>query len=166
MSNYSEFFLNSSSRVVELELIQLSHPNFSKVYYLVRNAINGVTVTHEDTTVHTYEYYPMQLTYKGDRDDLDQGVDLGFGDVGEVLALELDAVYAADGFEVKPVAKVRTYRSDDLTAPLAGPFSYQVDNIAFAKEGATLEAGAQRLNQTSTGENFNVDRFKSLRGFL
>ena len=44
MSRFSEFFLNSRSSVVQLELIQISHPSFSKDYRLVRNAVNGVTV--------------------------------------------------------------------------------------------------------------------------
>ena len=45
MSAYSEFFLNSRSSVVQLELIQISHPSFTKDYRLVRNAVNGVTVS-------------------------------------------------------------------------------------------------------------------------
>lgn len=45
MSAYSEFFLNSRSSVVQLELIQISHPSWTKDYRLVRNAVNGVTVS-------------------------------------------------------------------------------------------------------------------------
>jgi hypothetical protein len=166
MSIYSEFFLNSSSKVVELELIEIAHPNFTSTKRLVRNAIDGITVTLEDTSVHTFDYYPMAITVSGDRDNLDQGIKLNFGDLGQVLPAELDALFAADGFVIKPTLTYRTYRSDDLSAPLYGPAIFLVEDISFTKEGATIQAASQRLNQTSTGQLYTIDRFPMLRGFL
>lgn len=164
--SYVEFFLNSASSVVQLELIELSHPNLSKVYRIVRNAINGVTVTHEDSTTHDYDYYPLQIVPSAAYDDLSNAVQIQFGDLGEVLPTELDLVYTADGFRTKPTLVYRTYRSDDLTAPLYGPVRYVVTNIAFTKEGANFSAGAPSVNLTGTGEIYTFDRFPMLRGFL
>lgn len=44
MSTYVEYFLNSNSNIVELELITITHPNFIQDYNLVRNAYEGVIV--------------------------------------------------------------------------------------------------------------------------
>jgi hypothetical protein len=164
MSNYSQFFLNSSSHVVQLELLEISHPDFSQVYRIVRNAINGVTVTLEDASSHTFDYYPVKITPTGSSNDLDQKIELQFGDLGEILPMELDRVLERPS--TKPTLLYRTYRSDDLTAPLFGPQKFQINMITFKKEGALMEATAARLNLNTTGEVYTMDRFPILNGFL
>lgn len=166
MSNYSAFFLNTNSDIIQLELLEISHPNFSKVYRIVRNAINGVTVTHEDASVHTYDYYPLQITQTGVTDDLDQTLAIQLGDLGQVVPTELDLVNAAAGLLTKPTLLYRTYRHDDLTQPLFGPLRFIISNIAFTDEGSALNAGAPKLNQSSTGEIYTLDRFPMLKGFM
>lgn len=170
MSNYSQFFLNSNSNIVQLELIEISHPQFSQVYRIVRNAIAGVTVTLEDATVKVFTYYPLKISPSGAYNDMDQTLDVTFGDLGQILPLELDRliplVGGLPGTYVKPALVYRTYRSDDLSAPLAGPFAFDVNQISFIKEGATLHCSAKRLNLTATGELYSMDRFPMLRGFL
>lgn len=316
--SYSDFFLNSSSSVVQLELLEIAHPNFSKTYRIVRNAINGVTVTlevipGEDPVVATFDYYPVRITPTGSSNDLDQNLQVIFGDLGQILPTELDLVLAKRGLVngsfdasaanppdawtvyhtgaaptlsyvlgyhsiraiqivsstiytglvqtidpypiiggtysaacfakstpntcvffirfldsggllisqvgadtdtsnvfkriaatgvcpagtasvqlmivtegattttcafdtisvsipnrpiVKPTMIYRTYRSDDLTAPLSGPVRFNVNNITFQKDGATLQCSAPRLNLNSTGELYTMDRFPMLRGFI
>lgn len=166
MSDYSEFFLNTDSNVVELELISITHPNFTQEYHIVRNAMDGVTVTLEDSSVQEFEYYPLSITPLGASDDLDQILKITLGDLGEVLPMELSNVRIANGFATKPELLYRTYRSDDLTAPLRGPFRFELTSLSFDKQGATFEASAPRLNQNSTGERYTIDRFPMLQGFL
>ncbi|MBN46212.1 MAG: hypothetical protein CMH23_07030 [Methylophaga sp.] len=166
MSEYSEFFLNSSSSVVQLELLEISHPNFTKTYRIVRNAVNGVTVTLEDASVETFDYYPLRITGTETRENLDFSLRIDLGDLGEVLPPELDAVSSAGGFETKPIVKYRTYRSDDLNAPLFGPLVLEVKSFSFNREGSTFEAKAPSLNVNKTGELYKIDRFPMLRGFL
>lgn len=166
MSEYSEFFLNSSSNTVQLETFELSHPDFSKVYYVVRNAVNGITATLETSVQVEFEYYPLRIESAGVKDDLDQGIKISFGDLGEVLPLELNLIENAESFNVKPVLIYRTYRSDDLAAPLFGPIVLEIEKFTFTKEGATFEAKAPSLNISKTGEVYNINRFPMLRGFL
>jgi hypothetical protein len=166
MSDYSEFFLNSDSKVVQLELLEISHTSFSQVYRVVRNKSDGVTVTLEDSTEQDFEYYPLKITIGKSGDDLDQELQIDFGDLGEVLPQELDRVQADDNFQEKPVLIYRTYRSDDLTQPLSGPIRYEIPNIPFKRQGASFTARAPRLNQSATGEIYTFDRFPSLKGFL
>jgi hypothetical protein len=166
MSEYSEFFLNSGSNVAELECIEIIDPDFSQVYRKVRNAVNGVTVTHEDGSVHEYEYYPLQIKPIGSGNDLDQVLEVQLGDLGNIIPKELDAKRAADSLRTKPILKYRTYRSDDLSAPLYGPITLEISSLPSTKEGWALRAEAPRLNMTATGELYTTTDFPTLRGFI
>jgi hypothetical protein len=166
-TRYAEYFLESRSSVVQLETIEISHPAFSKVYRLVRNAVGGLTAFVETGGSVFFEYYPMKLVPHHARDDLDFFLSITFGDLGEVLPKELDLVMTAPGgLSVKPTVKYRIYRSDDLSAPLYGPVRLEIESIAFDKEGATFDARAPGLNLTRTGEVYSLTRFPSLRGFV
>lgn len=166
MSAYTEFFLNSKSSVVQLELIEISHSKFTKTYRVVRNAMQGVTVTLETGATATFQYYPLRIENNGSRDDLDQSFTITLGDLGEVLPTELDSVASRDGFGEKPRVVYRTYRSDDLTRPLFGPVILEVESFAFNREGSTFTAKAPSLNINKTGELYLLERFPMLRGFL
>ena len=166
MSRHSEFFLAAPARVVQLELLEISHPAFSQVYRVVRNAVAGVTVTLEDSTQATFTYYPLRIQVLGTKDDLDVGIRIQLGDLGELLPDEIDRVAAADAFDVKPTVKYRVYRSDDLTAPLVGPLVLEIASVPFSREGAAFEARAPRLSIGRTGEIYRLDRFPMLRGFV
>jgi hypothetical protein len=166
MSLYSEFYLNSQSSIVKLDLLTISHPNFTQVFNIVRNSIAGVTVTLEDgVTVQAFQYYPLAITPTGSDNDLDQVLKITLGDLGSILPKQLDAVRAAGNFITKPTLIYREYRSDVLTGPINGPTTFSIDNIAFNDLGATFQASAPRLNQTGTGERYTFDRFPMLRGF-
>lgn len=164
--DYAAYFLNSRSSIVELETIELSHPNFTQTYFCVRNAPRGLTAKLETGVSVDFQYYPMQIQNKGAKNDLDSGLTISFGDLGEVLPKELDSVSSANGFNVKPVILYRTYRSDDLSAPMFGPMKLEVATFAFSQQGATFDAAAPALNLTSTGELYAIDRFPMLRGLL
>lgn len=166
MSAYSEFFLKSKSSVVQLELVEISHSKFTKVYRVVRNAVGGITVTLETGSTATFDYYPLRIENNGTRDDLDQSFTFTLGDLGEVLPKELDAVASGSGFGEKPKVVYRTYRSDDLTVPLFGPVLLEVESFAFNREGSSFTAKAPSLNINKTGELYTLERFPMLRGFL
>ena len=162
-----DFFFDSQASIAELELIELSHPNFSQTYYVVRNAIKGVTVTLETGTVQLFEYYPLAIEASTVREDLDYIIKMKFGDLGEVIPKELDLLAgAANGFQTKPLLLYRTYRSDELTVPMYGPLRLEVAEFNFVKDGAEFEAKAPLLNINRTGEVYTLDRFPMLRGFL
>ena len=166
MSKYTEFFLNSPSNVVQLELIEISHSAFSKIYRIVRNNTSGVTVKLETGSYATFDYYPLKITPISQQDDLDQILKIELGDLGEIIPVELDAVHAANKYNEKPVLIYRTYRSDDLEEILFGPINLEVKSFAFTKNGAAFEAIAPSLNINKTGEFYTIDRFPTLKGFL
>lgn len=166
MSDYTEYFLSADADVVQFECIELAHANFSQTYRVVRNNVAGLTVTHEDASTKVYQYYPLKITAEGSRDDLDQGLRIDVGDLGEIIPAELDAVHTAGGFGTKPTLTYRSYRSDDLTAPLVGPLALEVSSVAFREEGASITAEAPRLNLGRTGIIYTLDEFPMLRGLL
>jgi len=166
MTSYAEFFLNSKSSTVQLETLEISHPNFTKVYRIVRNAVQGVSVTLENGIFADFEYYPLSIENAGIRNDLDQAIKINLGDLGEVLPKELDEITSSSGLGTKPTVIYRTYRSDDLSRPLFGPVYLEVSSFAFNRDGSTFEAKAPSLNITKTGELYKLDRFPMLRGFL
>lgn len=166
MTTYAEFFLKSKSSVVQLETLEISHPDFTKVYRIVRNAVQGVSVTLENGSSASFDYYPLKIENAGIRNDLDQSITINLGDLGEVLPKELDEVSSNNGFSTKPTVVYRTYRSDDLSRPLFGPVVLEVTTFAFNREGSSFEAKAPSLNITKTGEVYKIDRFPMLRGFL
>lgn len=166
MSDYTEFFLKSRASVVQLELLEVSHPSWSQTYRIVRNAADGVTVTLETAVTAEFDYYPARVTSMGSRSDLDVAFRVDLGDLGDIIPLELDAVADDDAFATKPQVLYRTYRSDDLSAPLFGPLVLEADAFSTKAEGTSFVARAPRLNDTSTGELYKLDRFPMLRGFL
>lgn len=166
MSAYTEYFLASKSSVVELELLEVSHSAWSKVYRIVRNATLGVTVTLETAAVVSFAYYPLKIDDSGARDDLDTGLTITIGDLGEELPKEMDRVATANAFGEVPKVVYRTYRSDNLAAPLFGPMLLEADNFSFREDGMSFAARAPSLNTTKTGEFYRLERFPMLRGFL
>lgn len=166
MSTYSEFFLNTKSSIVQLELIEIYHPSFSQIFRLVRNATLGVTVKLEDSIYYAFEYMPMRISLTNEKDDLDQIVKIQFGDLGEIIPNELDLVGIADSFDIKPTLTYRTYRSDDLDNILYGPIILEVKTFSFNGEGCLFEAKAPSLNINKTGEIYSLDRFPMLRALL
>jgi len=163
---YVQFFLNSKSTVVQYECIELSHPSFSKPYYVVRNNTAGLTAKLETGETVFFEYYPLEVSQTDSENNLDYSMKLQFGDLGEVLPLELDRVNESNGFAIRPMFKYRTYRSDDLNQPMFGPQTLEIVNFAFNKNGAMFEANAPRLSIHKTGEVYSIARFPMLRGFL
>lgn len=160
------YFLTSDRDVVRLETVEISHPSFTQVYRRVRNAADGITVRLEDGALAFFDYYPMAITELGDQANLDTGIRIDFGDLGEVLPKELDAAYAADDMATKPVVKYRAYRSDDLESPLLGPLRLEATSFSFRREGASFEATAPYVNNNRTGQTYNLTMFPMQRGFL
>lgn len=167
--SYAEFFLGSSPAVVQYECVELFHTNFSTVFRAVRNHPGPLTVTQTQGFFlgdRVYTYVPMQISPISSSTDLDQKIKIDFGDLGTLIPDQLDLVSAENGFSKKPIMVYRTYRSDDLTEELFGPIELEVVNIAFSREGASLECQAPIANQARSGELYTTYRFPMLETLL
>lgn len=166
MSRWSEFFLASPPSAAQLELVEISHPSFSQVFRVVRNATQGVTVTLETGESAAFTYMPLRITAEETRDTLGYGVTVDFGDLGDLIPAEIDRALAAGTTGTKPMLIYRVYRSDDLGAPVFGPVRLEVTGISLTQKGARIEAGAPSLNTNRTGEMYSLRRFPLLGGLL
>lgn len=164
MSAYSAFFFGSAPNIVQLQLIEFSHPFFSGTYRRVRNNTAGVTVTHEGGAgPFFYSYLPLIIKPIGSGNDLDQSIEITFGDVGELVPTEIASVMKYNAMGTKPLITYREYRSDDLTVPLYGPFIFRVDKIGFNQTGATIKAKAAVFNRGRIGLYYTRRIFPMLR---
>ncbi len=166
MSVYTEFFLNSRASNVELELFEISHPSFNETFYLVRNNPRGVTVNHENGASVDYEYVPIRARLTGPRDDLEQILQIELGDLGEIIPQQVDLIRSANTMATRPLVIYRSYRSNDLTTPLVGPFRLEIKNLSLTKQGASFEAKAPSLNVSKTGERYTMPRFPMFKGLV
>lgn len=163
---YVDFFLNSASSVVQYETFELSHPNFTKVYRVVRNNTLGISAYLETGILVDFDYYPARITPNTTEENLDYSVSIEFGDLGEILPTEIDRVITLNGFGTKPTLIYRTFRSDDLSGPMLGPIKLEIVDLTFNKTGVSFEARAPVFNSYKTGQTYTLERFPMLEGFL
>lgn len=166
MPTLEEFFLNSPSRVIRYETVEISHPSFSQVYRIVRNARFGINAKIETGSTVAFVYYPLQIETTGSNGTLDQSFRFSIGDLGSLVHGELENVIADDTFDIKPQVVYRAYRSDDLDHILYGPIKLELTSIPVNHDGFTFEAKPWQANQNTTGENYTLGSFPGLRGFL
>ncbi len=72
---------------------------------------------------------------------------------------------AANQMNVRPVAKFRTYRSDDTTQPLFGPLTLEISKVTTSEDGSSFECHAPLLNNSRTGILYTRDQFPMIQGF-
>ncbi len=164
-ADYVSFFFDSPSSVPELETLEISHPSFSKTYWLVRNSTFGLGAKLESGAPVYYDYCPMSLRPLADRGTLDYGIATVLGNYDEISD-EIERARAAGTLGTRPTIRYRSYRGDKLGKPMLGPVTLQAQAITTSHEGASFDAVAPSLNVTKTGEPYSVDRFPMLLGFL
>lgn len=155
---YIDFFLGGRASLICYECIEISHPAFSRVYRVVRNATDGLTMRHEDGQEYTYEYYPLKVVKLKNSDDLESGFRISLGDTGTILPVEVRRVMAADASGDKPQVIYRAYRSDNLNKPMLGPFYTEIKTAPYNKEGSTFESRARSMGTHGTGEVYLIER--------
>lgn len=164
---YIDYFLNRPGSVHEIECIEVSHPDFSKTYYVQSYDEEGLTLTHEDGTSHQYAYEPLEIERANTSDDLDQKINITLGDLGQQLSRDLKKIKAGSNAHIKPQVRYRLYRSDNLSKPLTSLQVLQVPGRTRDQNGiSTFAAEAIQLNNSKTGETYTLDRFPLLGGLL
>ena len=166
MPDFNAFFLNGSPDSVLLETLVISHPNFTRTYALVNNAIGGITATLEDGTEQVFQEYPFIRENLEIQNNLDFGFGVQLGDLGEIIPKELDAVRAAGGMNTHPTVVYRSFSSADLSEPLDGPYTLRMVGPAVSTEGTVFRAEALSANASTTGNLYTFDRFPMLRGLV
>ena len=163
---YLDYFLNSNRNIIEHETFELSHPSFSQTRYFTKNDTTGFTATIETGQEVRFDYIPLEVMPDATKADLDLGFEIEFGDVGEILPLELDSIIADNSFTTKPELVYRVFRGDDSQNVLYGPIRLEIETVAFTKDGATIRANVRRFSLTRTGLIYRLTEFPTMRGYL
>lgn len=164
MPDYN-YWLSGNPDDVRLLCVEVSHPAWSKVYRLVQNHADGITVQHENTFSYDYEYVPLTIQRGTNSDDLDQEITIGVGDLGETFPGELKAARASQYSDIRPTLNYREYNLSDLTKPQVTILGLEVTDYEPKIEGAVFVCRAKRMNLTKTGEVYTLDNTPTLRGF-
>lgn len=183
MSLYSDYYFNSNPSVAELDMLEIQHPRFNpNVFRLTRNGniqdITGIDafgnqkrgciVTHEGGGgPFEYEYVPMQIERLGTGTDMDQALRVTIGDVGMILAQQLELIDFYNANAIKPIVRYRAYRSDNLTLPLTQtPAILEMKRVMFNRQGASFEAVSPYLNVGKTGIVYTTKDFPTMKAFF
>ena len=163
MSDYTSFFLNAKGGLINLECIEISHSSFAQPFRYVRNDTSGITVTHEDDLDYFYEYQLFGVERSNVTNDIDQVMSITFADSDDALLQAMQNITTNE----RPAFKYRSYRDDDLTAPMVVIQTLEIASMSKDAKGfVTFEAKAPELNSVKTGDTYTFDRFPLLRGAL
>ncbi|MGI4260854.1 DUF1833 family protein [Klebsiella pneumoniae] len=162
---FRDMLINRPRGIALLEVLELSHPSFSQTYYLLRNYVrNGLLdIKLETGQVVTAQYVPSKIQWASSKTNMDQVHNVTIQDLNDIVQAEEGRVALDDDTPIS--CKIRSYRSDDLTAPADGPVELEVSGIDYDKRGCTFTASPPNANETGTGERYTVERFPMLRGF-
>lgn len=163
--DYVKYFLDSTNEIVKLDTIEISHPSMSRIYRLVRNDRNGITVpiNGQDTF---FQWYPFNISESEISQNMDYSQEILLGDLGEIMPDEFRRIREANTTETPPTVIYRAYSSDDLTTPMIGPIQLEMRNATRNSEGTSFPAAPPRVNDSGTGEIYSFTRFPMLRGTI
>ncbi|OTG79577.1 hypothetical protein B9T31_16950 [Acinetobacter sp. ANC 4558] len=158
--DYTSFFLNSSGGVVQLECIEISHPSFTKTFRYVRNDEDGVKIGKD-----VYQYQPMSIKRANVTNDLEQRLSITLADMEDELMNAIKNIRRSTSPRIKPKLVFKTYRDDDLSAPMNEIQTLEIATISGDSTGlVTFEAQAPELNAVKTGRLFTFEDYPLLRG--
>lgn len=161
MSDLVSFFLDADGGVADLQLIEISHPDFSKVFRYVNSDDPGISVKHEDGIEYFYDYAEFRVDRSNVTADLDQAVSITFSDYNDELK---NAINQSD-YLVPASFKYRVYRDDDLNSPMIILETLKIMDVNSDDYGVvTFDAKAEELNNVGTGERYTRENCPCLRG--
>lgn len=165
MANDDEvyYWLRGRHDDVRLECIEITHPSFTKIYRFVRNHADGVRVKHGSW--YDYEYLPITIKTSKSADNLNQGMSLGIGDVGDIIPMEIDRLRNGSHKTSRPIINYRVYLTSDLSTPVDSILGLEVTDNNPQNAGAVLTCRARDLNKSSTGLIYNLYDDPTLIGF-
>lgn len=158
------FFGSADQTRHVVPVLEISHSQLPRTYYLWREGASGEIVLETGDVVHV-EGAAFDYDLAGTPAHLDQEYSFNLSTLGveDQFREALDAI-PLDTRE-KILMVYREYLSDDLTHPEITA-RLQVENISYKPGSATITAVNPRLNVTRTGELYTPRDIPMLRSFL
>lgn len=140
--------------------IRLSHPDFTKTYYLVFDSV-PLTAKIETGATVVFEATAMSVDNAVNSNDLDQQASFTIPDVKNILDDELSRVQLGPN-AVSPIITQYIYHSEFLDSPVEF-VSYDANSVSQKKAAFSVKTGVPDLNKDETGDSFDFDTFPMLR---
>lgn len=160
---YRKKLVSNPDGEIELDTLEISHPDMSKTYYLVADQI-PLTAKLETGADVTFEPSPIGIKGAGNNADMNQSATFTIPDVDNILDDEMDRIGLTSSSY--PVFTFRTYLLSDLSYPAWGPVSYEVQDISQSKGLFTAAVSAPKLNNKGTGLILTPELCPLIRGIL
>ena len=158
------FFLTETQSNIRIETIELSHPNFSKVFRFQRNCVDeDLLLTDEDGIQQTFQYELFEIKRGVSAADLDQSFSITFADYKDELK---NAIEESDHrIAIEFIA--REWREDNLNEPMRVYETLIIQSVSSDSYGVvTFTAAAEQLNNVKTGDLYTFDAFPLMKGAL
>lgn len=156
MSDLIDLYLNSSSSVSIVTLVELSHPSFGRVFRYQYFDDDGLFVNGK-----FFDYAPFNLSKPNVSTDLNQTYNLTITDYED----ELVNAFKSISDDTPMLLDVHEFRSDILTNPLESTVGLFVSKLSKDESGkVTFEATPKQINNTQTGESYDLNKYPLLRG--
>ena len=166
-ADYVDFFFGAPQSAAELQTLEISQPSFTQVWRVQSHYREGLWARLETGDLAYFVYVPMRLKPLEERGNLDFGLTVTLGDLGEILPDEIQRARTAGTLRSDPpTVRYRAYRTDDLEKPMFGPVSLQARQISRNEDGAKFNATAPEANANKTGILYRTDSYPMLLGFL
>lgn len=156
---YRQILCQYNKGLYVIDTIEISHSAFTQTYYLTREP-SGITATTELNDEIEFVGANIDIELNSKKSDLDSNFAFTIQDPTNALDDELDRIALEN--EERIMLTYRAYNSDDLTSP-AFYYYLSVFDVSQKKGVFTINAGADMLNFSRTGEAYTYNRFPMLR---
>lgn len=163
-SDYQQFVMNSQSDSVELDLIEISSPHFSKVYRYVNNAGLGVDLTLNGEVVH-FEYMPFVVRESDKKFNLDSELSLALPGGSEDMSREVERLIrsgAINNPSKRPIFKRWFFSSKNLTQPALTHPELEVFGCQRDHQKSVIQCGSSNMKSEGIGMFATIDQFPML----
>lgn len=163
-----ECYASAPTDRIPFEVVSISASWFSKTYHLQCVFTEEIEVTLDTGETVTVDYVPMSLTQSNSSADLTYERTILIQWANDVIAAEGDNYDPAIHGDEMPQVSGRIYvyyRNGDISAIKGAPVTLPVRSESRDETGTTLNISAKPVNDSPTGEIFDVIKFPGLRGF-
>ena len=147
-----------------IESVEISHSKWPSVQRFVTNSNLNLVLKHEDGQSFEYIFAPLTISKSAENGNLDQGLNIKIGDVGEVIPVLIDLILEDDDIEL-PKVNYRAYFIGQYDSPIVVARALDLESITRDWKGSECEVAAPGLNDNGNGEVYSASTDPSLISF-
>lgn len=147
-----------------IECVEISHSKWSSVQRFVTNSNLNLVLKHEDSQSFEYVFAPLNISKTAESGNLDQGLNIKIGDVGELIPDLIDLILDDEDIEL-PKVNYRAYFIGQYDSPVVVARALDLESITRDWKGSECEVVAPGLNDNGNGEVYSASTDPSLISF-